>query len=397
MREAVQLCDTNPPQPCLVRPPPQPMFETAILSAAEAARFSDTWVDLAQRCLEPNVFFEAEFALPALAHLGARGRLHVVFVWRDHDDARRLVGILPIVVPRVSFGACCRAWVHEQAVLGMPLIDGDGADETLDAMLSAIGKANPRLAVLLLPLIPQAGPTFALLQKYVARRGRELRLFDAHERAVLRSPFTDPLSPGAAAELRRLRRRLADGGSLTYRRRQDPAEIAEAMEEFLTLEAQGWKGRRRSALAGTAGTAAFARELARRMGEAGKIAVDSFELAGRAIAMGVLLKSADRAFFWKIAYDEAHATRSPGVLFTQDLTRRQIADTRIVMTDSCARPDHPMINRLWPGRLALADVAIPLVDEQSSIGLALRIETFRRALRGALKNVRNRLLAYVRK
>ena len=82
-------------------------------------------------------------------------------------------------------------------------------------------------------------------------------------------PFEDPLSHAAIAELRRLRRRLADHGALTYRRRGRADEIAVAMEDFLALEAQGWKGRRKTALANNEATAAFARALAQRRRRAG--------------------------------------------------------------------------------------------------------------------------------
>jgi CelD/BcsL family acetyltransferase involved in cellulose biosynthesis len=371
--------------------PVEAVFETEVATAADAVRYAGDWKDLALRCLEPNIFFEAEFALPALAYLRGGTSARIVFVWERAAAARRLVAVLPIALQRKPLGGLCRAWVHKQAVLGVPLLDRAWAQEACEAMLAAIACAYPRLAVLLLPLIPTKGPTFAVLQKSAARGNRELALFDQHERAVLLAPFNEPLSASAAGELRRQRRRLAESGPLSYRRRQDLDDIQGAMEEFLALEAQGWKGRRKSALAGAPGTAAFARSIPERMGAAGKIAIDSLELAGRAIAMGIVLRSGDRAFFWKIAYDETQAARSPGVLFTQDLTRRQIADAGIAMTDSCARPDHPMINRLWPGRLQLADVAIPLTAARVSVSLALQREKARRALRNILKSIRDRL------
>jgi CelD/BcsL family acetyltransferase involved in cellulose biosynthesis len=371
------------------------VFETDIATAADAARYMGDWQDLASRCLEPNVFFEAEFALPALAHLPGGKSARIVFVWERAADARRLVGVLPIALQRMNPGGLCRAWVHNQAALGVALLDRVCAQEACEAMLAAIARAYPQVAVLLLPLIPTKGPTFAVLQRSAAHRKHKLALLDLHERAVLLAPFDDPLSAGAAGELRRHRRRLADSGPLNYRRRQELDDVHGATEEFLALEAQGWKGRQKSALAGATGTAAFARSLAGRMGVAGKIAIDSLELAGRAIAMGIVLRSGDRAFFWKIAYDETQAARSPGVLFTQDLTRRQIADAGIAMTDSCARPNHPMINRLWPGRLTLADVAIPLTAARFRVSLALRQEKARRALRNSLKSLRDRLPAFL--
>lgn len=377
--------------------PHQRMLETEFLPAPAAAAFSEAWADLARRCLEPNIFFEPEFALPALAHLGARKGLRIVCVWDGGAHPRQLVAVLPLAVPLLSLSGACQAWVHNQAVLGTPLLDRTCAPEALDALFAAIGRRYPHLAVLLLPLIPKAGPTFALLQAFATQRHTRLTLFGAHERAVLHRPFEDPLSPGAASELRRHRRRLAETGCSTYRSRRDREGVADGMQEFLAFEAKGWKGRNKSALASSPATAAFASDLAETMGKEGKLRVDSLEFAGQPVAMGIVLQSGTCAYFWKIAYDEAHAPRSPGVLFTQDLTRRQIADSSLAATDSCAIPDHPMINRLWPDRIALADVAVPLEASRLFVEAALLREKFRRTMRRTAKRLRERARTYLRK
>jgi hypothetical protein len=54
-------------------------------------------------------------------------------------------------------------------------------------------------------------------------------------------------------------------------------------------------------------------------------------------------------------YDESFAEFSPGVLLTLDLSQKQQDDPKIATTDSCAIEGHPMIDRLWPDRLALVD------------------------------------------
>jgi CelD/BcsL family acetyltransferase involved in cellulose biosynthesis len=380
------------PQPASAARSTRHGIEIDILRAQAVGQFADAWADLAARSLELNIFFEPEFALPGLTHFGVGHRLRIVFAWNSAAEPRQLVGVLPVVLPRFSRGSCCRGWLHDQAVLGTPLVDRSCPSEALDAMIDAIGRSYPGLGVLLLPLIPKAGPTFALLQVSAGRRNHKLTLLDEHERAVLRAPYRDPLSSHAAGELRRQRRRLMESGSLAYRSRQDTSGVVGAMEDFLALEAHGWKGRRKSALASSPATAAFARDMARRMGRAGKLSIDSLELSGHPIAMGVILKSGGRAFFWKTAFDEAHAGRSPGVLFTQDLTQRQISDANIATTDSCAIPNHPMINRLWPGRLTLVTVAMPLHGSRLSVGIALLREKLRRRLRRGAKFLVDRML-----
>ena len=90
----------------------------------------------------------------------------------------------------------------------------------------------------------------------------------------------------------------------------------------------------------------------------GRCRIDSLELDGQPIAMGVTIISGRTAALWKIAYDETQAAASPGVQFVLEYTRRQVEDDAIDVTDSCAIPDHPMIDRIWPERLAIADLFI---------------------------------------
>jgi hypothetical protein len=67
------------------------------------------------------------------------------------------------------------------------------------------------------------------------------------------------------------------------------------------------------------------------------------------------LRSGDTAWFWKIAYDEAFAPYSPGVVLTLAVTEDLIEDETLHRTDSCATANHPMINHIWRERLELAD------------------------------------------
>ena len=87
------------------------MVEIDILRAQAVGQFADAWADLAARSLEPNIFFEPEFALPALAHFGAEHRLRIVFAWNSAAEPRQLVGVLPVALPRFSRGEIGRAHV----------------------------------------------------------------------------------------------------------------------------------------------------------------------------------------------------------------------------------------------------------------------------------------------
>jgi hypothetical protein len=72
---------------------------------------------------------------------------------------------------------------------------------------------------------------------------------------------------------------------------------------------------------------------------------------------------------------------SPGVQLTLDLTRHLCADPEIALVDSTASPDHPMINPIWRGRLAIGDVLIPLRPSDPLVSLIHAALTLRRWVR----------------
>jgi hypothetical protein len=128
--------------------------------------------------------------------------------------------------------------------------------------------------------------------------------------------------------------------------------------------------------------------MTREFAGSGLCRIDSLELDGRPIAMGIALSSRDQSWLWKIAYDERFANLSPGAQFICDFTRRQLQDDGIRLTDSCAIPDHPMIDRLWPDRLEVTDIAMSITaSREEAFHRAADAEERRRQMRDKLKRI----------
>ena len=112
------------------------------------------------------------------------------------------------------------------------------------------------------------------------------------------------------------------------------------------------------------------------------------------VAAAIVLRHQDRAFYFKLGVDPGFAKCSPGVQLTLELTRHLCADPAIAFADSTANADHPMINPIWRGRLAIGDVLLPLrrADPVTAIipaALALR-RLARAPARFAVRLIRNR-------
>ena len=368
-----------------------------------AEGFRAEWAALVERAFEPNVFMEPAFALPAAQHFTASQRPLFIAAWHSSlaSDRERLIGLWAVegrssaMSPGIS-----RGWMHKQAALGLPLLDRDEAGPALDAMMAFMAKRDRRLAAMLMPRLVRTGPTFRLLVTRAIAAGRPWVALEEHQRAALRRvPSAQSLlgrliSPKHRKEIARQGRRLAALGRLTYRSASAREDVKAATEQFLALEQQGWKGTRATALLSDIGLATFSRTMTRMMSGEAKCRIDWLELDGKPIAMAIILFSGGRAYFWKTTYDETYAAFSPGVHLARALTLRQLDDPAIEMTDSCAISQHPMIDRVWPDRQAMADILVaPCVSRNAAFETVSRRERLRRTLREALKTTVNSVLA----
>jgi len=131
-----------------------------------------------------------------------------------------------------------------------------------------------------------------------------------------------------------------------------------ASERFLALERAGWKGRAGTAFASSPRHAEFFRTVCERFADAGRLELLAFEAGDRTLAMKCNLLAGEAVFCFKIAFDEEFARFSPGLQLELDNVER-FHEGSAAWMDSCAAPDHPMINRLWPDRRRIQTVLLP--------------------------------------
>ncbi|TAL78282.1 MAG: GNAT family N-acetyltransferase [Beijerinckiaceae bacterium] len=372
---------------------PRTPLTVECLGLSQAEVYIDAWRKLAETCAEPNVFLDPDFALPAARYLTKAPRF--LFVWDGNDEKRGLVGLCPLAHPGPGEGFFPeRLWTHNQAPLGTPLLDAGHAKDALDAIFAWCLKHFGTGAGLIFPMLPQEGVVAGLLRKGAAAEGREILTLDAGKRACL-SGGQEPqqyldasIHSNRRRKLKRARKLLEARGILTFQVATAPEDVRAATESFLDLEAKGWKGRRGTAFLKSTEGAAFAREVATKLAAGGKYMVVSLTLNAQALAVGLVLKSGNRAFWWKIAYDEVFAHYSPGVLLASEGTRFLLSDATIALTDSCTQGAYSMIEHIWSERMGIADVLAAVgAAHPEKFDVLARRERLRRTLRSRLKAV----------
>ncbi len=366
------------------------------------------WQNLVERAIEPNVFCDPSFCESAALHIAADRQLAFLLVWatdgsgRNEEDVdhrwpdNALLGLFPVLWPRLSLmPGQVRGWRSAFAPLGTPLVDARRARATLGALLDWLGKRGPHFGGLHLCKLDEDGPFATILRDVAVTRGLSIRRFEGHHRAVLNhrswAEAEDAINPRKLKELRRQQRRLAELGMISVEHRTEPRAVRDGIELFLALEASGWKGREQTALLSDTRTSSFVRALSRGLARNGRMRVVLMWLDNKVIAAALLMESGDRSWLWKISYDETYARFSPGVQLVLDITRHQLTRNGIVVTDSCAIPDHPMIDALWRDRMPVGDWMIATAKPGTFTLMGSMHEAARRRLRGMAKSAYRKL------
>jgi CelD/BcsL family acetyltransferase involved in cellulose biosynthesis len=322
------------------------------------------WVDLLNRADVPNVFMHP--GLVKLAGEAYRGRRRVALLaWQTADDHHRLVGVWAFTIGHAPQSilpvTVLTAPPMPHAYLATPVIDRSLLDATLEAMLTYIA-GNPALPKLIaLEAMTAEGQTMHALTRVLVGRGNAPVVLARSMRPKLASTLDGKkylekaLSSSSRKKLRQQRRRLAEKGSLEFRIARDAGAVRDALEQFLALEAAGWKGRQGTALLNSQADATFARAMIEDLALRGEASVHAIYLDGRPVSMQIVLRTGPAAFTWKTAYDESWRDVSPGMLLLEDYTAAFLADESIAYVDSCAHDDTSFM-AAWSEREAIATV-----------------------------------------
>jgi len=354
------------------------------------------WRALAERAIEPNGYYLPDWELAVDAFVPGRTGAFALSAFGD----QRLIGLMPVVslARATTIPLPALASAHPYGTLCTPLLDRDRAEAAASQLMQAARESGAH--ALWLREVALDGATMKAIDTVLRGGGLRARVLNSQLRASLDATrdadelLREALSGKKLKELRRQRHRLAEHGDIRFDVASSPEAVANALEVFLKLEASGWKGKRGTALAQTAGDAAFIRRATRALAAIGQCETVTLFAGDAAVAAGIVLRHQHRAFFFKIGVDERFAKYSPGAQLTLDLTRHLCADPDIASVDSTASPDHPMINPIWRGRFAIGDVLIPLRPNDPVVALIhaalLARQTALDVARGVLHFIRSR-------
>jgi CelD/BcsL family acetyltransferase involved in cellulose biosynthesis len=364
---------------------------TGVLSLAEAARIATPWALLAESAAGDNVFYHPDFLLPAAAAF-ATDDVAIAAV----NVEGRLAAAAPFTATRLGYLApAARLWTHAYGPLGVPLLSAARTGDAARALLLALSPPASNRAVII-PDLPLDGPVAQALAGAARASQRSTAIIGRHTRALAtRSDDGNApartLSPDRRHEYERLMRRLAERGTVEIETAADPDLVKLCFEEFLELEAAGWKGKARTALASDPARLTFAREVVAARADGHAVRIHTLRLDDRAIASLVSFISGRTAFTWKIAYDEGEAKASPGAQVMLAAAASLLAEPRLHRLDTCAASNHPLADALFPERAAMGTFVISPVGEGAVYRAGLAAARLEARAVAAVKRLRDRV------
>lgn len=281
---------------------------------AACAAVEAEWRDLATRAIEPNPFFEPDFALPAAQHLVDFRDTPVLLVWSGAGASRRLLGFIPSRLQRRLLGHDeLVGWNNPRLGIATPLIDAEQAERVLAVLLHAPGRwglANAQN--LQLGRLDLDGPLLRVLLQVAEHTGHTASL----------EAIPEPSTSSGAPDLTALRYGLSRHGKCSFTEASSRQELRDMVELHLALEASGSLARAGAAALQDIRESAFLRAVTRNLARTHRCRVGLLSLGDKSIAGAILIGKAPRLWLYSGVEDDRFASFAPLAQLVAWLGRR---------------------------------------------------------------------------
>lgn len=345
-----------------------PSADIIVLESADALTpFAPALDELAASAIDSNPLFETATLKAAMHHLRGGGSVQIALIWSkgDGEQPRQLIGAFPYTARRFYLGlpiVTWAIWTHIHSFLATPLVRSGFEHNAIRRFLAFADQSS--VPLMRFPLFQADGAFSPALTEVIAERESRSVETECHDRAFLDAGMTGEaylathMRKKKRKEYNRLWNRLSETGELAFEAPDANLDVKRWLQDFFALERSGWKGKRGTALAERPEERDFFEDMCRHALTDNKLHAAQITLDGKPIAMLASFIAGGGAYSFKIAYNEDYARYSPGALLMMKVINAFHADPRIGWVDSCAIPNHPMINHIWAERRAIREVNV---------------------------------------
>jgi CelD/BcsL family acetyltransferase involved in cellulose biosynthesis len=306
------------------------MSSISILQARtpeELACHADEWDRLALAAPERHPMLSYAWVATFFEHrIDARSSWLCLFAY----DGQYLIGVLPVVRRGRLLGTQLSAPYDEHTRSGHPLLAVGREHEALAALLEALSVAEPRHVSIRFYGIRAGSPTLAA-ESAIPARVKTLSSIGGRGSVIPTSGsfagYEDTLNSNFRRNLRKARNRCTKAHETAFHTYSGPdAAAPHLLQQFLEVEAAGWKGAAGTAIKCSADLVAFYTALAHRLSERRWLEWHFLELDGAPAAGHFAIRFGRSLVLPKIGYDEQHARLAPGNMLFHQIAAESFAD-----------------------------------------------------------------------
>ncbi len=320
-----------------------------------------SWAALAARAIEPNPFHEPECVLAAARNLPQAEHARIAVA---EDANGKVVACLPY--QHVGFGSdslsaisykLATSRLRRMNYLGTPLIDPAGGLDATVALLETVAEDCRSEGSYAIDLwdVAADGPADVYLREAAASLGFRLILVDSFDRGILKRGEAVEEEPGHSKRtmrnLRSKQRSLgrALGADVVLVDRSDDA----AIEEYIRMEASGYKSETGVAMGTVPGEPEFFTEMCKSFAAEGRLHFLSLMAGSTTTAMVAWVDSGDSIFQFKWSYDATLAKYSPGLQIHSASIEHFQESTDAALLDTCTGRNNDFVSAMYPARRTL--------------------------------------------
>lgn len=350
------------------------MYSTRLLLTDEIHHLRNDFSRLNGSAAEPNPFFAPLFAEHFMdLETPTRDEGYLAVFHGSADETANIVGILPVQQDmRFPFDVTSALTSHFSAS-AVPVVHENHLEPAMECLAEWIAQKDRYMGAVYFNEFVLDGPSWPPFRNKLEQIGLHYVLLDQIARPCLdagSAPSIDAylqrLSGKKRQSLRRKLRKLEGLGTVNHTVHVG-ADVGKAMDEFLVLEASGWKGRAGTAMKLNAETQSLARDVLSNE-RFGLTRIEALRLDGRPVAMSIYVGTEKAAFLFKPTYDETYANLSPGQLLYLKTTET-LFETRWTSKIDSAVPENDQLRAIWCDRIGVADVLVSTSPQQPAIAL----------------------------
>jgi CelD/BcsL family acetyltransferase involved in cellulose biosynthesis len=336
-------------------------------------RLLSAWEDLCGRSVEDNAYYSPRYAQALLQSVERKQNVRFAIVWNES----KLVALLPVTSPKFAvpvLRAAGQAWHSKHTFSCTPLLDKNLKAEAAEALLNVLGSISE--SEWIIPALNTEGEACQSMVAALVRRGAPWAFLNNFRRATLEagSTFDEHMNTHVCLTRRkglaRNRRRLEELGKVEHESHSFGTGLERAVSAFLEIEAEGWKGKRGTALACDDKTRQFATNAFTGEEIESICRADVLTLGGAPLAVSLIVLAGHTGFAVKSCYDESYRRYSPGLLLETEVIRSFLSENWASRLDSATSGTH-VLDSLWSGRIEVADLMFSLAPHNSELRLSV--------------------------